>query len=158
VRLPPSSQRDRSKEEIEAILRKKFEGLAGLEVRPQAMHFGGSTGDVVVKVFSEDLDHAREYGQRLKGKVELVPGAADVTFSMEQGEPELTVDIDREQVRLLGLTPAEVASNISTYFLGTTATMYREGGDEYRVFVRAPREVREDVDRLRVLPLVTPRG
>jgi len=51
-----------------------------------------------------------------------------------------------------------VAATISTYFLGTRATMYREGGDEYRVLVRAPRDVREDVSKLRALPVVTPRG
>jgi len=77
---------------------------------------------------------------------------------MEQGAPELTLDIDREQARLLGLSPAEVAGAVSTYFLGTTATMYREGGDEYRILVRAPREVRENLDRLRTLPLLSPLG
>lgn len=158
VRLPPRSQRERGVEEIERALRERFKGLAGLEVKPQQDGALGTGGDLVVKVFAEDLARAREYGLRLKSRLESVEGAADLNFSMEQGQPELRVDLDREHIRLLGLVPAEVAATVSTYFLGTTATLYREGGDEHRIFVRAPREVREDVQRLRSLPLVTPMG
>ena len=100
----------------------------------------------------------RDYGAELKGRLELLDGLAPPTFSMEDGRPELSIDLDREQIRLLGLSAAEVAGTISTYFLGTTATMFREGGDEYSVFVRAPREVRADIERLKALPIVTPMG
>ncbi|HSP78122.1 MAG TPA: efflux RND transporter permease subunit, partial [Myxococcaceae bacterium] len=138
VRLPPRSERERGQQEIENLLRERFKGLAGLEVKPQAPGLMGAGGDVVVKVFGDELDKVREYGAKLKNRLELVPGAADVTFSMAEGQPELTVDLDREQIKLLGLAPSEVASTVSTYFLGTTATMFRAGGDEYRLFVRAP--------------------
>ncbi|WP_257447269.1 efflux RND transporter permease subunit [Archangium lipolyticum] len=158
VRLPPRAERERSQQQIENVLVERFKGLAGLEVLPQQQGMMGAGGDVVVKVFGDDLMKVRDYGARLKSRLEVVPGASNVTFSMEQGQPELKVDLDRDQIRLLGLAPAEVASTVSTYFLGTTATMFREGGDEYRVFVRAPKEVREDVRRLRALPVSTPLG
>ncbi|HEY3444835.1 MAG TPA: efflux RND transporter permease subunit [Myxococcales bacterium] len=158
IRLKKRAQRTRSQQDIESALRKRFEGLAGLEVRPQQIQLLGSAGDVVVKLFGDDLEKLRDHGTRVKNRLELVPGAADVTFSMEQGLPELRADLDREQIRQLGLSPAEVAATVSTYFLGTTATMYREGGDEFKVMVRAPRDVREDVNRLRALPIITPRG
>jgi HAE1 family hydrophobic/amphiphilic exporter-1 len=160
IRLPPRSERDRTVFDIEAVLRKRFEGIAGAEIRPTAHGMGAISGDgdVEVKVFADDYDTLVEYGSKLKAKLQTVPGITDVTFSKEQGKPELRVDLDRDQIKMLGLVPAEVASTISTYFLGTTATKYREGGDEYSIFVRAPRDVREDITRLRALPLVTPRG
>ncbi|MBI5549342.1 MAG: efflux RND transporter permease subunit, partial [Deltaproteobacteria bacterium] len=158
IRLTKRALRQRSQQEIEAALRERFEKLAGLEVRPQQQMMLGAGGDVVVKLFGDELEKLREHGQLVKNRLELVPGAADVTFSMEQGQPELRAELDREQIRQLGLSPMEVAATVSTYFLGTTATMYREAGDEFKVMVRAPREVREDVNRLRALPIVTPRG
>jgi HAE1 family hydrophobic/amphiphilic exporter-1 len=159
VRLPGRSLRNRSQQQIEAVLRKKFEVVPGVEVRPQTMGLGASTGgDIEIKVFGEDLLAVGQYGQRLKLRLAQVKGAGDVKFSMEKGAPELRVELDREQIRLLGLSPAEVASTVSTYFLGTTASMYRDGGDEYKILVRAPREVRDDVDRLRALPIVLPSG
>lgn len=161
VRLPPRSERARSQEEIERALRERFDGIPGVEVRAfdgGAAILGGGGGDVAVKVFADDLEVLRAYGQELKQAIERVEGAADVSFSLEDGRPELSVNLDREQIRQLGLSPATVAQTVSTYFMGTTATLYREGGEEYRVVVRAPREVREDINRLRNLPIMTPTG
>ncbi len=158
IRLPPKSQRERGQMEIRDMLLEKFKDLPGLAIEAQAAGFGGAGGDIVVKVFGEDLRQVRDYGDRLKNRLETVEGAASVVFSMETGRPELQVELDREQIRVLGLTPADVSTTISTYFLGTTATMYREKGDEYAINVRAPIEVREDIDRLRALPIVTPMG
>lgn len=160
IRLPSRSERERSQFEIEDLLRKKFAAVPGLDVKPQpaGMAGMGGDGDVVVKVFSDDMERLRQYGERLKTRIANVKGAADVSFSLEEGRPELQVDLDRDQIKLLGLTPASVAATINTYFMGTPATMYREAGDEYKVLVRAPKAVRENIDRLRNLPVVTPAG
>lgn len=158
LRLPPASQRARSQFEIEALLMERFQKLPGMEIKVAQQGFGGGTGDMQVKVFADDLTTLREYGSMLKARLEAVEGVASPSFSMETGRPELKVDLDREQIRLLGLSPAEVAGTISTYFLGTIATRYREGGDEYDVLVRAPREVRDDIGQLLSLPMSTPHG
>ncbi|MBI3183960.1 MAG: efflux RND transporter permease subunit [Myxococcales bacterium] len=160
IRLPPRKLRKRSQLDVQNDLLERFEKLAGIEIQPtdQGAAMLGSGGDVAVKVYSDDLDKLRDFGARLKNRIEQVPGASNVTFNMEQGAPELSVDLDREQIKVLGLVPGDVASTISTYFLGTTATIYREGGEEHRVFVRAPPDVRRDIEQLRALPLLTPRG
>ncbi len=160
IKLPPKSRRARSQFEIEEQLIPRLQTLPGLEitVAQEGDVMGGGGGDIQVKVFAEEMETLREYGALLKAKVQTVEGAANVTFSLEQGQPELKVDLDREQIRLLGLQPGEVAATISTYFLGAGATMFREAGEEYRVFVRAPRELREDLGKLRALPLLTPAG
>ncbi len=155
IRLPPRGDRDRSQDEIESVLRERFEDVPGIDFHSEQVGFMGSA-DVVVKVFGDDFGDLREYGQRLARRLEATPGATDVEFSMETGQQELTVDLDRDQLRVLGLSPLDVASTISTYFLGTTATMFRDGASEHGVVVRAPREVREDVRRLRGLPITTP--
>lgn len=161
VRLPPRTQRTRTQEEIERALRERFDGIPGVEVKAfdgGAAIMGGGGGDIAVKVFADDLEVLRSYGHALKQAIEKVEGAADVSFSLEDGRPELSVELDREQIRQLGLQPATVAQTVSTYFMGTTATLFRDGGEEYRVVVRAPREVREDINKLRNLPIMTPAG
>lgn len=159
LRLPPVTQRERSQFDIEALLLERFQKLPGLEIKAAQQGFGGGAGgDVQVKVFADDLSTLREYGSALKARLETVEGVASPTFSMETGRPELKVELDREQIRLLGLSPAEVAGTISTYFLGTIATRYREAGDEHDVLVRAPREVRDDIGQLLSLPMSTPSG
>jgi hydrophobic/amphiphilic exporter-1 (mainly G- bacteria), HAE1 family len=158
IRLPSRSQRDRSQKDIEDVLRARFEALPGVDVRVRQQNLLGGEGDVVVKVFGDDLASVRAYGQRLAQTLESVPGTADVNFSMEMGQPELIIDLDRQQLRALGLSPADVAATVSTYFLGTTATLFRDGADEHQVVVRAPRETREDIRKLQALPIITPAG
>lgn len=158
VRLTPMSERKRSQFDIEDVLREHFKDFPGVEIRPQQHGLPGQEGDIAVKIFADELNVLREYGARLKNKLETVEGATDVVFSMEQGRPELVVEVDRVQARLLGLSAAEVASTVSTYFLGTVATTYREAGEEYDIRVQAPELVREDITRLRRLPVVTPNG
>lgn len=160
VRLKPRAQRTRSQFELQELVLEKLKVLPGVEVKVmnQGAMMGAGSGDIAVKIFADDLTELTNYGNTLKTRLETLDGLLPPTFSMEQGRPELSIDLDREQIRLLGLSAADVAGTISTYFLGTTATMYRDGGDEYAIFVRAPREVRADLERLRALPIVTPAG
>lgn len=160
VKLSPKAERTRGMFEIQDLLLERFKKLPGVDVKVmnQGAMMGAGSGDVAVKIFADDLTTLREYGEKLKGRIELLDGVAPPTFSMENGRPELSIDMNRDQIRLLGLSAADVAGTLSTYFLGTTATMFREGGDEYSVFVRAPRNVREDIEKLKALPVVTPQG
>ncbi len=158
AKLLPISERTRSQQEIETALMKRFEDLVGLDIEVVVQGLGGGTGDLELKVYAEDLDELRKFGERLRDRVEDVEGTGSVRFSLEAGRPEINVRIDRERLRVLGLSPAVVASTVSTYFQGTDATYYREDGDDIAVKVRAPVEERSDLTRLRMLPVPLPGG
>lgn len=158
ARLPPPAERTRSQQEIEAELSERFRDIPGLEVEIAAFNLSGGGGDIVVKLFSEDLDELRAFGERLRGKLERVDGVREARFSMLHGAPELSLAYDRERMRLLGIPPGAVASTVAAYYQGIPATTFREGGDEFAVRVRATREARRDLDELRYLPIRTPTG
>lgn len=160
IRLRTVDRKDRQRSigEIERALAERFKELPGVEVQIQQQGGMSSSGDLDLQIFSENLNDITLAGMQLKNRVEMLPGVLDATFSNEAGRPEMKIELDREQIRLLALSPVEVASAVSTYYLGSTASYYREGGDEYRIFVRAPEEARADVDKLRALPIVTPYG
>jgi HAE1 family hydrophobic/amphiphilic exporter-1 len=52
----------------------------------------------------------------------------------------MQIRLDRHRITDLGLSTAMVGQAISTSVLGTVATRYREGGDEYDVRVRLNEE------------------
>ncbi len=160
VRLKPLDERSRSQFDVEAQLRAELNKLPGVEakVQPRGMSAMSGGGDLTLKVFGDDLRHLRHYGQRLTDRLKTVPGASDVVFSMEEGRPELKIEFDRTQAEILGLSQADLSATVSTYFLGTKATVFRDEGDEFAVLVRAPRSVREDIVSLQALPIVTPAG
>lgn len=158
VKLPGQERRDRSQQEIEAALSRRFRDLPGVDVRVESFALGGGGGDIQVKIFGDDLDTLRRYGEELRDGLAAVDGVRETRFSMMVGSPELQLELDRERLRTLGLTPAEVTATVRGWYRGVLATVYREGGDEYVIRVRAPKDVRSDVERLRYVPIPLPAG
>lgn len=158
ARLPIPTERERTQQQIESELTERFRDIPGIEVKIAGFSLGGGGGDIVVKLFSEDLDQLREFGERLRGELEQVEGVREARFSMLNGAPELALRYDRERMRVLGVSPGVVASTVAAYYQGVPATVFREGGDEYAVRVRMPPESRRDLDELRYLPIPLPAG
>ncbi len=158
LKLPNPADRDRSQQDIEAALVERFREIAGMDIRINAFSIGGANGDVQVKIFSEDIDALRNFGERLQDELGDVEGVLETRFSMIQGSPELSLEYDRDQMRILGLAPGAVAGAVSTFYQGEAATFFREDGDDYMGRVRAPREERRDLDTLRYLPIRRPAG
>jgi HAE1 family hydrophobic/amphiphilic exporter-1 len=158
IRLPEPANRERTQQAIEAALTARFGDVPGLDTRIASFSMCGSGGDIEVKLFSEDLDELRVFGEHLHDALEPLEGVREIRFSMLEGSPELALRYDRERMRVLGIAPGTVASTVAAYYQGVTATTYREGGDEYVVRVRAPREARRSLDQLRYLPIPLPAG
>jgi len=157
VKLPPPRERDRSQQDIEAALAERFQDVApGLDIRISAFSLSGEGGDISIKVFSDDLDELREQGERIRDALADIEGVRESRFSMVQGSPELELDYARDRMRELGIAPAQVASAVSIFYQGETATFFRDDGDEIGVRVRAPREDRRDLEGLRYLPIPLP--
>lgn len=158
IKLPVPSARPRTQQEIENALTERFRDLADVDVRVAGFSLSGSGGDIEVKVFDEDLDELRSWGERLERELGSVEGVRDSRFSMVQGSPELQLAYDRDRMRVLGVTPAQVAATVAAAYQGVVATTLREGGDEYVVRVRAPRDARRDLQDLRYMPIHLPTG
>jgi HAE1 family hydrophobic/amphiphilic exporter-1 len=158
VRLPQPSARERTQQEIEEALSARFPDVPGLDVEIASFSLGGSGSDVEVKIFGEDLEELRDFGERLRNEIASIDGVRDARFSMMHGSPELSLRYDRERMRVLGLSPAVVASTVAAYYQGVPATMFREGGDEYVVRVRSGTAHRRELDELRYLPIPLPVG
>ncbi|MBN0287725.1 efflux RND transporter permease subunit, partial [Pseudomonas aeruginosa] len=70
----------------------------------------------------------------------------------------VNVNIQRERAARYGLNIADVQSVVASAVGGMNIGETIEGLQRYPINVRYPREVRDSLDRLRALPIVTPRG
>jgi hydrophobic/amphiphilic exporter-1 (mainly G- bacteria), HAE1 family len=156
IKLAPLSERKRRQKDIEEALRKRLAAIPGIEsTMMEPFSFSGGD-DVSVEIFGHDLEVARRVGMEIKRLLKQVEGAKDVKFSMEEAKPELQVTYDRERMSQLGLATADVSSAVSAFFQGTVATVFREGGNDYDILVRAPRSFRESQKNLGDLLVVSP--
>lgn len=158
VRLPPVSDRTRGQQEIEAAVMRSVADIPGLDVEVGGGQMGVSGDDLEVKLYCEDLDTLRKYGFELEPLLAGLPEAADASVGLTRGSPQLGLQLDRERLRTVGLTAAATAAEVATHFRGTRATLFRDGGGEFAVRVRAKPDQRDDTDALRYLPIALPTG
>jgi HAE1 family hydrophobic/amphiphilic exporter-1 len=100
------------------------------------MMMGGGGKPIVVEILGHDLETTDRLAQEIKALSETIPGARDITISRDTGNQELAVRIDREKAATLGIPVATVVESLRTLFSGEAATTYREGENEYDVYVQ----------------------
>ncbi len=168
IKLPPLKKsffgfefgggRKRTQQQIEEGLRKKYGDIPGLEVRPFQFNPTGNEGDIEVNIFVDDLVVARQLGKQVRDAMEQIPGLKDVKFSLDEASPELKIRLNRKRISQLGSNPGLVTHTISTYFMGAIAGVYQEDADEFKILVRVPPRVRNDVERLKNVPIFLTSG
>jgi HAE1 family hydrophobic/amphiphilic exporter-1 len=94
----------------------------------------------------------------VQSAISRIQGADDITISRKEEKPEVKVRVDREKASRLGLDVRTIGKAVETLFAGTTATRYREAGDEYDVEIRLRPEDRERIQDLRDVYVSTPAG
>ncbi|MGN7610927.1 efflux RND transporter permease subunit [Magnetococcales bacterium HHB-1] len=113
---------------------------------------------VGIKIAGADLSVIQDIGQQLEQILSQVPGTASAFSERVAGGRYVTVDIDRVAASRFGLNIADVQEIIRTAVGGMNVTQTIEGLERYPVNMRYPRDVRDSVEKLRMLPVVTPRG
>lgn len=154
VRLKARGQRSRSSEEIISDLRGELHAAApGLDIefvqllQDMLGDLEGNPTPIEVKIFGDDAAVLAEIGERMEALLARVSGVVDIV-GVQQGNPELTWEIDPAAAGRLGLSVADVSQQISAAWLGEVATSYLALDRSIPVRVRYPDAVRLDGGRL----------
>jgi Cu(I)/Ag(I) efflux system membrane protein CusA/SilA len=113
---------------------------------------------VGIKVAGPDLKTIEGIGRRLEQVLAGVEGTASVYSERVAGGRYVDVDIDRARASRFGLNIADVQDIVRSAVGGMNVTRTVEGRERYPVNVRYPQRVRDSVEQLRLLPIVTPQG
>lgn len=163
-KLVPKKERTRSDRDIMNDLRIQVVDIPGIKEIDfgsqdmMQMMIGSSGKPVQIEIYGNDYDITDSLARRVKVMMDRIPGLNDVTISRKPGKPELWVEVDRGKMAALGLNMAQVASAMRTQFYGTTATLFREKGEEYDTFVRLRAEDRSTLEDVLNANVMTPFG
>ncbi len=163
VKLVPKQERKRSVFEVGQIMRSQIRRIPGvLKVdistgNPIGRMITGMGGKAIqLEIIGHSFEETNTLAQKLKGIMEKIPGAVDVSISREINSPELRIAVDREKAANLGLNMNTIASSIKTFIEGSTATKYREKGETYDIYVRLEEASRSKIEDVENLALVSP--
>ena len=118
----------------------------------------GIKSAVGVKVAGPDLATLDRLAVEIERAVKTVPGVSSALAERLSGGRYVDVDIRREAAARYGLNIADVQSVISSAVGGENIGETVEGLQRFPINLRYPREVRDSLDGLRNLPIVTGRG
>lgn len=156
----PSMTTDKLVEELDRIV--KVPGLSNIWVPPIRnridMLATGIKSPVGVKVAGTDLKEIDRITGDIERVIKNVPGVSSALAERLNGGRYIDVDINRDAAARYGLNIADVQSIVSAAIGGDNIGETIEGLQRFPINVRYPREVRDSVEKLRQLPVLTERG
>ena len=166
VDLKPDSQwrPGMTKDKLVREMEDKVNDMPGIEptfsqpVRDQILEsISQIDGQIVIKIFGDDVKTLRDTGRQLLDRIGSVPGVARAFIDRDGDLPQYRLEIDRAAAARYGLNVADIQDVIETALAGKAATELWEGERHFSVVVKLKGEERS-LDRLREVLVPTPSG
>jgi heavy metal efflux system protein len=115
-------------------------------------------GENAIKIFGDDLYELDRTARDVKDRIEKVQGIRDVGIYKELGQPNLLIEVNRENGAAVGLTVQEVLDMVSAALGGKVASQVIEGDKSFALHVSFPFDYRNDPGKIAHIPIVLPGG
>ena len=163
IKLLKPNERKRGIVEIAGLMREDLKHYP--ELKKALVNVGGSRGGGMsgqntlnYEIYGYDFEKTDTVAQRLKRLLQGVEGAADINISRSDYQPEYQVDFDREKLAIYGLNLSSAATALRNRINGTTASYFREDGDEYDIKVMYDKEHRQSINDIENILLYNAMG
>ncbi len=108
---------------------------------------GGANGDnriFQISLQGPDVGELANYAEILQGKLQQLPGLMDIDSTLSMRKPELQVAIDRERAMDLGIPVQSIATTLNFLVGGQIVSSFKDGMEQYDVWLRADKAFRSD--------------
>ena len=163
VALEQKAARPRS--QIEADIRRRLSAIPGVVVylgQPISHRMEhvleGMNGQIVLRIFGDDLRGLRDAAEQARQAMALVPGVVDLQVEKQLLIPELQIDVERAKAESLGLNAGSVAQQAQEALYGAVAGTLAVGGVNEDVRVRLDDRAQRDPAAIAAIPLALPGG
>lgn len=132
-------------------IRTAMQGYPGVQISVDKNADGPPTGKPInLEIRGDDLDQLLTLSQEVKAYIneQNIPGIEELQSDVQLGKPELIVNVDREAARRYGVSTFAVADALRTSVFGLEVSQFKQGEDEYPIYIRLDEAYRYDVDYL----------
>ncbi|MEN8118544.1 MAG: efflux RND transporter permease subunit, partial [Bacteroidota bacterium] len=106
---------------------------------PVNIDISGAEFDQLIKITDDFLRIIEE---------DNVPGIDELKLNINVNQPEMLIQVNREQARLYELSTQQIAMAFRNALYGYEASKFKDGEDEYDIFIRLEEKYRNDVSTL----------
>lgn len=155
VKLTDKSERELSSRQLMDSIRVLLKVVPGIKyaVGRGEDEGGGGEKPVEISIRGDDMEELTDLTHRVQDIFRSVPDAIDVDNTLEEGKPEIQIEVDRKLASDLGLNLGEIAMTVRSLVEGEVVTHYKEGDEEYDVRIRLDEKYRsskKDLGRILV--------
>ncbi|MGB0949136.1 MAG: efflux RND transporter permease subunit, partial [Marinirhabdus sp.] len=132
-------------------LRRAVQGYPGVSVMVDKDPVGPPAGYAInLELKGDDYDVLMEEAQNVQGYINTlgIQGIEELKLDVNQNKPEMEVFVDRKKAGELGVTTAQVGRVLRSAIYGFDSSTYKEGEDDYDIFVRFGNENRYNENAL----------
>jgi heavy metal efflux system protein len=148
-------------EQIETAVRElpgnNYELTQPIQMRSNELLAGVRT-DLAVKVFGEEFGPLLESANQIAAILRSTNGASDIRVEQSAGLPVLDITVNKTEIGRRGLNLSAVQEVIGTAIGGRDAGTVYEGDRHFQIVVRLTDSNRNDLDRLKNLPVSLPQA
>ncbi len=156
-------QRKISREEIQEELMKEFDKFPSVNfnfsqlIRDNVEEaLSGVKGANSIKLFGNDLEVLERKGQQVMNILSKVRGITNVGLFHILGQPNLEIQIDRQECARYGINVADVEAVVQVAVGGRAFTQMIEGEKKFDIVLRLPVDQRDDPEVIGRIPVNAP--
>ncbi|GDX05932.1 efflux RND transporter permease subunit [Buttiauxella sp. A111] len=151
---------DKLVNELDSVV--KVPGIANVWVPPIRnrldMLATGIKSPVGIKVNGNNIADIEQVAEQIERVVKQVPGVTSALAERLGGGRYVDINIDRLKAARYGVSVKELQSLVASLIGGQNIGETIEGRERYSINVRYPREVRDNVQKLKNMPVITANG
>ena len=158
---PREERKGKTADQIIEELRPKLNRIPGIRVsltNPPAIRIGGGPGGgrggggaYQIALQNPDTEELYRVAPQFEANLREIPGLQDVNSDLQLRTPQLTVDLDREQIAALGLTVDQVQSALSSAYSARQVSQIFAPDDQYEVMMQVAPEFQQNPAALSML-------
>jgi len=128
-----------------------LDGFVGAKIFVEKEDQGPPTGPPVnIDISGDEFDQLVRISDDFARIIEddNIPGIDELRLNIDINQPEMLVHVNREKARLYELSTQDIALAFRYALYGYDAGDFKDGEDEYEIFIRLAEEYRNDVSTL----------
>jgi HAE1 family hydrophobic/amphiphilic exporter-1 len=161
--LKPRAERALSVDEVIAELRPKLNTVPGIRamlINPPPIQVGGraSRSQYQLSLQGTDINQIYASAGKLTKAMKQSPSIQDVSSDMELENPQLNVEIDRDQAVLLGVSPRQIEDTLYSAFGTRNVSTIYAPNDQYSVIMELQPRYQIDPSKLALVDVRSTTG
>jgi HAE1 family hydrophobic/amphiphilic exporter-1 len=155
----PEDEGKKETTELYEAVRAELPVIAGVQYRVGRMRGrGGGDMGVSVELKGKNTAILAAYSEEIKNLLRDIPGVKDVDSSLEQGEEEMQISVDRTRAQKYGLSAQQVARTISSALSSRSNSRFKTQDKEVNILVQLAEEDRMNLPQLENMVILNTRG